>query len=1332
MVNTTRRLPIGAQIAAGGPGVCGEHVAWRRYWLVLISIEFLVTEFCTMETQWISRTSPVTIFVFVHGINSSSDSCWLNKKTRTYWPSMVAEESRLGHPSVFVSGYPAGPAAGKFDVYDAAQHVMLGLRDAGNPNPPLDRSKIVFVCHSQGGIVVRQLLLSEKDVFKDKQVGVILCGSPSWGSIWANLAAPIAWALRYQQLSALAWGGTGLVRLDRDFRRFIAEQKGFQLTGVSLVETRGIIPFFPTIVSEASATRYWPEWYRIYDASHSSIVKPSNLSDESHRRLVDWAIKHQLAAPSPLKATTGVSPPSPVKSTRTRATDEDFREQISRQFVGRVRYRQEISELIQRLRAGRSGVYWVHGMGGMGKSFFLRRAMLDIPDGIENHLIDWDDRTNRHRAPLTDQPRTVVDVLDAIAHAFVSAFSADGFEAYHAASTAVRTQEARRAKLERRFDVTVERLISLMLAQPSDAYPVMPAQQSDHLRTEDELLRDQECELLLSLLNEQPLVRKVLVQLRSIRRSQEEHFDLTAWDGTLSRWIRGLDFSEPPAVSDPSNYLIDHLVAAVVPTLERKEIVLFLDTLEVLSWRLDWNLLRLFDQLFNHGARLLVVVASRFEPDHRSPHRAFSGWTETLRDRLKPEQFASNVRFTRSDVWEMLEKLPTAAQMTPQMADQIIAATLGVPMAVALILAMLDDPADLPSLLTDLGTPEPLLSKSQLAQHIIGRVAARFLLHLERRQGDDVALRDVIFLTLTDGGYVEQLQELWWGGKQERRNRLIELGQQIEFIDGGSVQPEPAMFFREAWRQQPHTLLASVLERSTDLLLRKKDEALKSVVSLYAWLTTYASLLVWRDPDGAFEARLQAAILHLADPSVRRIRFGDEGRGSLLEWHRSEDQSRLPLNAVAELEQAPSAYWLGSSPNGLSLLRHANVEKWPPAIQACWSLVIGIEAAAADDLNQGADLGSAKKEIRREEQRSALANLENALSYFMEDVPNREQVISTYLRLAASYSINQDQQDVAQRAIENLRRFGGLENSRAGAAWLDYGKLLHNLRMYSESNAAYERAIELDPDLVEGKLFIAHNLYHEGKWQEQLRLLEEVVQLHPDFDWAWNTLIDAIQHMPVDKEKRRSILRKAVLANSRNLDALLKYGYFLLTQLPNRERSARVILARVHNQSFLLAQEQRNECTFWLIAIEAQFGNADRARELQAELMGSVTLADDLNHLAWDSFLYSANLDLGLRLIDRALSMEPNSHFFLNTRLALLCRMQRHDELVGALARWIDTVPPGHLRQSWGQHRETFTMLAKSSARSALVNVLRTSSDSDYGLLANLIEHGSAIPEVLS
>jgi len=215
---------------------------------------------------------------------------------------MVRDDSQFQNPAIFVAGYEASLGAGLYDVRAAADEILANLRTPTEPPAPLAKDRIVFVCHSQGGIVVRQMLCAHFEDFKEKHIGVVLCGSPSWGSFYAKFLAPLILLLRFRQASALSWGSSTLRNLDRDFLELLERKRIPHLNGLCLAESKGRllgIPI-PKFVAEPSATRYF-KWQPIAKATHGSLVKPPDKTYGSHVLLRDFAHTKRFLSRSDFK-----------------------------------------------------------------------------------------------------------------------------------------------------------------------------------------------------------------------------------------------------------------------------------------------------------------------------------------------------------------------------------------------------------------------------------------------------------------------------------------------------------------------------------------------------------------------------------------------------------------------------------------------------------------------------------------------------------------------------------------------------------------------------------------------------------------------------------------------------------------------------------------------------------------------------------------------------------------------------------------------------------------------------------------------------------------------
>jgi pimeloyl-ACP methyl ester carboxylesterase len=129
-----------------------------------------------------------TVVIFIHGVMSDADA-WRNANG-TYWPSLLTEDPRMRGVGVYIFEYETGLFSGTYRINDAVDALTNHLR--------LDRvltaQRLVFVCHSMGGIVARRYLEHEgRDLLDAKiEVGLFLVASPSLGSEYATFLSPLS------------------------------------------------------------------------------------------------------------------------------------------------------------------------------------------------------------------------------------------------------------------------------------------------------------------------------------------------------------------------------------------------------------------------------------------------------------------------------------------------------------------------------------------------------------------------------------------------------------------------------------------------------------------------------------------------------------------------------------------------------------------------------------------------------------------------------------------------------------------------------------------------------------------------------------------------------------------------------------------------------------------------------------------------------------------------------------------------------------------------------------------------------------------------------------
>ena len=229
--------------------------------------------------------------VFIHGILSDGDSCWKHENG-SLWPELLASADASRILSIFVYTYQSAIFSADYNLDDVVDDLRQRLRSASVARFP----RIVFVCHSLGGIVARRYLIRRQLDRIDPDVatayGLFLVASPSLGSDWANWLQPIAKFFRHSQAEALRFSKNNrwLDSLDRDFRD-LKESRKLELRGREVIEDKFIVLhrfyFLPKVVERISGARYFGDALKIAGTDHFSIANPRGAEAPQHSVLCE-------------------------------------------------------------------------------------------------------------------------------------------------------------------------------------------------------------------------------------------------------------------------------------------------------------------------------------------------------------------------------------------------------------------------------------------------------------------------------------------------------------------------------------------------------------------------------------------------------------------------------------------------------------------------------------------------------------------------------------------------------------------------------------------------------------------------------------------------------------------------------------------------------------------------------------------------------------------------------------------------------------------------------------------------------------------------------------
>jgi hypothetical protein len=255
------------------------------------------------QGYWWLRNDSDTVFVFVHGILSDSVGCWRADPVSdqdAFWPWIVATDPRLNHPSVYLAGYHAGIDNGCFGVENAADSLWTRLTTSDAQGNPAVTSylNIVFVAHSMGGLVVRQMLRANPPLLREKHIGVLLVASPSRGSKWSDaVGAALGSVVTHRQGRQLEYDNKYLKELNEAFRGLLDGGAGFKVSGRDLFEHHfpmKRLRWFTTerIVKAEDNDAFFSKKKVIAGTDHFSIAKPKNAEESVHIELVNYFQSH--------------------------------------------------------------------------------------------------------------------------------------------------------------------------------------------------------------------------------------------------------------------------------------------------------------------------------------------------------------------------------------------------------------------------------------------------------------------------------------------------------------------------------------------------------------------------------------------------------------------------------------------------------------------------------------------------------------------------------------------------------------------------------------------------------------------------------------------------------------------------------------------------------------------------------------------------------------------------------------------------------------------------------------------------------------------------------
>lgn len=246
--------------------------------------------------EWARNEGRPSVIVFVHGLLGENERAW--RSPRSDWVEIVLADPDLADFDVLRAEWYTTLLSGEFDLHDCADQLALHLSSpVGGNSPALSARRLLFVCHSMGGLVVRQALVNCPELTHDRTVSVLSYGTPARGVELADRFEDVARVFGQKQVLDLSQSSPVLAALHERFSA-LARLSPPAVDGLELVESdllvpppgvlravRRFLPHTPPIVGVESQGGYFGPPVVLPWTDHRSISRPTSARHPSHASL---------------------------------------------------------------------------------------------------------------------------------------------------------------------------------------------------------------------------------------------------------------------------------------------------------------------------------------------------------------------------------------------------------------------------------------------------------------------------------------------------------------------------------------------------------------------------------------------------------------------------------------------------------------------------------------------------------------------------------------------------------------------------------------------------------------------------------------------------------------------------------------------------------------------------------------------------------------------------------------------------------------------------------------------------------------------------------------
>ncbi len=224
------------------------------------------------------------VVVFIHGLGGDAYSTWQYGKSKdSFWPQWIADD--LNQIDVYSLGYDAAPSkwlGGSLPLFDRAKQALTELEDLAD-------QPILFICHSMGGLLLKEMLqqgqsggVDEWKPVAQQTRGVVFLATPHVGADLADV---------FTKLGGLLSATVSVKELEKNHSQLRRLNEWYQnnaprlgIKTISFYETKPVAGFL--VVDQSSANPGIGGAATIpLDTDHFGVCKPPSREGLPHSKV---------------------------------------------------------------------------------------------------------------------------------------------------------------------------------------------------------------------------------------------------------------------------------------------------------------------------------------------------------------------------------------------------------------------------------------------------------------------------------------------------------------------------------------------------------------------------------------------------------------------------------------------------------------------------------------------------------------------------------------------------------------------------------------------------------------------------------------------------------------------------------------------------------------------------------------------------------------------------------------------------------------------------------------------------------------------------------------